>query len=329
MVKAITHLIVMLSILPVLACNQSQTQNEFSKEIIVTDNGTQFDMPTTRTIPALGIPIPPPQHATPNSTQLTVTTTPLPVELPTYPTVSPTKLPFIHTAKSSQFVTRGTTTVSKILPTSTFTATEVPIPPANTISLTTAIPIATVTKYPIIPTAIPTQILIVPTATDTQITQTPTAVTISKTIIDTFGFTWLLDGEIKYETSGLTKEGAKKNEGVIFFEYGGINGVLIWFDDAISALETIILDNFNSLSASQPQLTFEPISEGNTTIGSNHSQYLTFLIKNPSGESEGGGIIGSWKCASSKALALTVTASDAAVLQIRFKKLLDGFTCDN
>jgi hypothetical protein len=132
------------------------------------------------------------------------------------------------------------------------------------------------------------------------------------------------------ESAGLTSgTSATAKEGSLAFDYGGANTILLWFEDSSSTVDAVIADSYISLKSAQPDYTFSLINEGNRTVDSNTAKYLTFVTTAKSGGSSSGGIAGAWKCPSSSTMfSLTVTSSDAAVVQIRFKRLLDVFTCN-
>ncbi len=221
-------------------------------------------------------------------------------------------------------------------------ATNTPIPP-------TAIPLSTPTKVPepmptsiatvtpastpvATPTAVPTPTMVpvptpAPTATliPTQVPPTPTPLVVHTTV-DAFGFRLSIDGEINVESSGLAGDDASANEGIIFFGYEGANAILLWFEDSDSDIDAVLSDNYTSLDESQPDLTFSLMNKGDTAVGSYTAQYYSFITNTASGDS-GGGIIGSWRCPPGAVFSLTVTGADATVVQIRFKRLLDGFAC--
>tara|TARA_Y100000588_G_scaffold9077_1_gene10239 strand:- start:80 stop:520 length:441 start_codon:yes stop_codon:yes gene_type:complete len=145
--------------------------------------------------------------------------------------------------------------------------------------------------------------------------------------VSDFGFTLSLNGDIDISSSGLSAADASSAEGLISFEYGGAKSILTWFEDETSSVSEVLSDTYNQLVASQPDLTFALISESTMAVDSVTAEYFTYVITNSAGESQGGGISSAWKCSSSQASSLTVTGSDAAVLQIRFKRILDGFSC--
>ena len=210
--------------------------------------------------------------------------------------------------------------------------TRTPVPTETAYS-DTPTPVPTETAYSDTPTPVPTPTsmatptstpLPIPPNTPTHVPPTPTPVLYTN--VDSFGFTLTIDGEVDVESSGLLGDYASTSEGIIFFEYSGANSILLWFEDSDSDIDAVLSDNYTSLVESQPDLTVSLINEGNVTVESYAGQYLTFITNSASGNS-GGGIIGSWGCPSGTTFALTVTGSDAAVVQIRFKRLLDGFAC--
>ena len=124
----------------------------------------------------------------------------------------------------------------------------------------------------------------------------------------------------------ISSEKADINEGAIFFEYSGANSILMWFEDTESDIDSVLSDTYTSFVQSQPDVTFSLEAEGDVTVDSKTGKYLSFSTTSSSGDN-GGGIIGSWRCSPDKVFASTATGSDATVVQIRFKRLLDEFTC--
>jgi fructose-1-phosphate kinase PfkB-like protein len=139
-----------------------------------------------------------------------------------------------------------------------------------------------------------------------------------------------VDGQVDWQSSGLVvlDEGTASNdEGALSFENDGVNSIILWFQDSTSELDSIIADNYTALSQSQTSVVLDLINDGSTTVDSKVAKFLTFISNTTAGESLGGGIISAWRCSDEKAFSLTVASSDATVLQIRFKRLLDGFKC--
>ncbi len=198
------------------------------------------------------------------------------------------------------------------------TATSVPTPTQTpTTSLVKATPTAdlelVVPNTPMPPTPSP-------------VPPTPTPAVIY-TVVNNLGFTLTLDGEIDVENSGLSSDKADINEGAIFFEYSGANSILMWFEDTEAEIDSVLSDTYTSFVQSQPDVTFSLEAEGDVTVDSKTGKYLSFSTTSSSGDN-GGGIIGSWRCSPGKVFASTATGSDATVVQIRFKRLIDEFACN-
>ena len=159
---------------------------------------------------------------------------------------------------------------------------------------------------------------------------TPTPVPTSAipvTTLNSYGFKLILDGTIEIEEAGLTEQNASINEGIIFFEYDGANSILLWLKDSETDIKDFLSDTYSSLSDSQTGITFSPINEGESKFGTVKYKYIAFVTKSESDETQAGGIIGAWRCGTDKVFSLTATGEDGAVVQIRFKRILDGLSC--
>ena len=147
------------------------------------------------------------------------------------------------------------------------------------------------------------------------------------TTLDSYGFKLILDGTIEIEEAGLTEQNASIDEGIIFFEYDGANSILLWLKDSETDIKDFLSDSYSSLSNSQAEMTFSPINEGESEFGTVKYNYIAFVAKSESDETQAGGIIGTWRCGTDKVFSLTATGEDGAVVQIRFKRILDGLSC--
>jgi len=171
------------------------------------------------------------------------------------------------------------------------------------------------------------------TATQTPISKTePTPAptpkpTIPTTTLDSYGFNLTLDGKIDIEKAGLTEQDASLNEGIVFFEYDGANSILLWLKDSDTSIKDFLADSYSSLANSQPGITFSPINQGSSNFDTVNYEYIAFVTKSDSDDSQAGGIIGAWRCGTDKVFSLTATGEDGAVVQIRFKRILDGLKC--
>ena len=150
---------------------------------------------------------------------------------------------------------------------------------------------------------------------------------IPTTTLDSYGFNLTLDGTIEIEEAGLTEQNAAINEGIIFFEYDGANSILLWLKDSETDIKDFLSDSYSSLSNSQSGMTFSPINEGESEFGTVKYNYIAFVAKSESDDTQAGGIIGAWRCGTDKVFSLTATGEDGAVVQIRFKRILDGLSC--
>ena len=204
-------------------------------------------------------------------------------------------------------------------PTSVPTLTPIPSPVATQVP-STPTPTAVPTQIP--PTATPTP---APTATPTPVpTATPTPAVLY-TEVDSYGFKLIIDGIVTVESLGLLQDEAREEDGIVLFEYEGANSTLLWLGD--TDLDELLFDTYNQIVEAQSDLAFTLISEGIIVVDSSEGKVLTFVSNAASGDVAGGGLIGVWKCTTGRVFSLTVTGSDPVVLQIRFKRLLDGFSC--
>ena len=218
-------------------------------------------------------------------------------------------------------------------PTSVPTSTPIPSPAATQLP-STPTPTAVPTQIPptatptLVPTATPT---LVPTATPMVVpTPTPTPPAVLYTEVNSYGFELIVDGTVSVESLGLLQDEATEEDGIVLFEYEGANSTLLWLGD--TDLDELLFDTYNQIVEAQSDLAFSLISEriieeDALPVGSSEGKTLTFVSTAASGDVAGGGITGVWKCTTGRVFSLTVTGSDPVVLQIRFKRLLDGFSC--
>ena len=216
-------------------------------------------------------------------------------------------------------------------PTSVPTFTPIPSPAATQVPSTptpTALPtqIPPTAKPTPAPTATPT---LVPTATP-MVVPTPTPPAVLYTEVNSYGFELIVDGTVSVESLGLLQDEAREEDGIVLFEYEGANSTLLWLGD--TDLDELLFDTYNQIVEAQSDLAFSLISdkiieEDALPVGSSEGKTLTFVSTAASGDVAGGGLTGVWKCTTGRVFSLTVTGSDPVVVQIRFKRLLDGFSC--
>jgi hypothetical protein len=146
--------------------------------------------------------------------------------------------------------------------------------------------------------------------------------------VNSYGFRLIVDGTVSVESLGLLQDEAREEDGIVLFEYEGANSTLLWLGDTDQ--DELLFDTYNQIveaQEAQSGLAFSLISEGIITVDSSEGKFLTFVSNDASGDVAGGGLTGVWKCTTGRVYSLTVTGSDPVVLQIRFKRLLDGFSC--
>jgi hypothetical protein len=181
----------------------------------------------------------------------------------------------------------------------------------------TVIPTATATTAPS-PTATP-----IP-AEEPSATPTPLG---EITTFDEHGFRILLIGNIEIQQDGLTSAEPDASQGQVTFPYGGANAFLIWLPAAGLSSTDLLAGTFASLRESQPDIDFAATNEGPTSAGGQEGVFGGFTAS-ASGEIVGGGLIGSWRCASTDtAYSLTVTGEDSTTVQVRFDELTSNFEC--
>jgi len=91
----------------------------------------------------------------------------------------------------------------------------------------------------------------------------------------------------------------------------------------------LVSGTFELLQQNQPDLTLETVSEGDLKIGLEEGIVLGFRTVDSGGEVIGGGLIGAWQCLdTATSFSMSTTGEDAAVVQLRFDRLADTFSCE-
>jgi hypothetical protein len=143
-----------------------------------------------------------------------------------------------------------------------------------------------------------------------------------------FGFTLNLDRGADVKTSGFLLAEPDAQQGVLTFGTGGVNVILTWLPPGDNPPLTLLGDTYDLLKAQQPSLSFQTIRDGEITVSQQQGVFGGFRTSSSAGATVGGGIIGAWICpASGTGYTLTVTGDDAIIVQIRFDRLIDNFTC--
>jgi hypothetical protein len=148
------------------------------------------------------------------------------------------------------------------------------------------------------------------------------------TAYNAYGFTLKLDLGAAVESYGWTESDPSTSQGLIAFNYGGVNTNLVWGPPEERTPLTFLADTYNVLRASQPGTTFESISDGDITVNDQSGVYGGFRATGADGSTLGGGLIGAWVCPDADtAFRMTLTGDDATLVQLRFDRLLDNFAC--
>lgn len=148
------------------------------------------------------------------------------------------------------------------------------------------------------------------------------------TAYDSYGFSLKLDLGAAVDSYGWTESDPSTTQGLITFNYGGVNTNLVWGPPEDRTPLTFLADTYNILRASQPDTTFESISDGDITVNDQVGAYGGFKATGIDGSTLGGGLIGTWLCPDADtAFRMTLTGEDATLVQLRFDRLLENFTC--
>ncbi|MCH2321554.1 MAG: hypothetical protein MK384_07890 [SAR202 cluster bacterium] len=197
------------------------------------------------------------------------------------------------------------------------TATPKPVPP-------------TATPKPVPPTATP----VPPTATPVPPTATSTATPVPNNTYKTYGFTLKLDPDTDFESTGLnasgyTKSPADNSQGLLTFSYNGANVILYWQPASTDVQpQQAVVNALSLLSNGSPTITFTAVSEGDIVVDSIAGRFGGFVSTNSDGTAAGGGLIGAWDCTSTSSnFSLIVSSADSTVLQIRFDRIIENFSC--
>ena len=168
---------------------------------------------------------------------------------------------------------------------------------------------------------------VMPTTMPTTISE-PTPTPIRKTTIGDYGFLLDLDGEVAVQTEGWTDAEPDKAQGLIKFPYKGVSAILVWYLSD-STPQQIVADSYNLLRNSQPNLIFEAISDGAIPVSGETGVFGGFKVLD-GGSTVGGGFVSGWVCSESQSrYALTVTGPQATVVQVRFQRLVNLFSCSS
>ena len=179
-----------------------------------------------------------------------------------------------------------------------------------------------------VPTAEPTKPPASTESPTTTIIIEPTPTPIRKTTIGDYGFSLDLDGDVAVQPGGWTGAEPDTSQGMIKFPYEGVSAILVWYSSD-STPQQLVADSYNLLKDSQPNLTFEGISDGAFPVSGETGVFGGFKVLD-GGSTVGGGFVSCWVCSESQSrYALTVTGPQATVVQIRFQRIVNQFSCSS
>ena len=163
---------------------------------------------------------------------------------------------------------------------------------------------------------------VLPTATPI-----PTPTPIRHTLIEDYGFGLRLDRDVSVKATGWTEESPNSEQGLISFDYRGVKAFLSWYSSA-STPKQIVSRTYGQLRDGQPNLAFEPLKEGDISISGEPGFFAGFRVLDATNSVVGGGLIASWVCPESQLrYSITATGPQATVVQLRFQRIIEQFSC--
>ena len=112
------------------------------------------------------------------------------------------------------------------------------------------------------------------------------------------------------------------------FNYNGADVVIFWQPEESTTPQQTVDLTYQLQLLGNPDSTYTPLSSGDLTVDGSEGRFAGFLSTDNGGGNATGGIIGAWACADSGTqLSMTTTGSDSTALQIRFDRIVSGFSC--
>ncbi len=158
-------------------------------------------------------------------------------------------------------------------------------------------------------------------------TPEPTPTPVLLAMYDEFGFSLKLDRGADVQSAGWTGPEPSEEQGLITFAYGGVNTIMTWNPPEGATPLSLVNNIYQVLQNQQPDVTFDTINEGEIPVSGESGFFAGFKTVGAGSAAEGG-LIGGWICSESDiAYTLTTRGEDATVVQLRFDRLLENFTC--
>ncbi len=130
------------------------------------------------------------------------------------------------------------------------------------------------------------------------------------------------------DVKGWTGTNADNEQGLMTFNYNGIDIVIFWQPYAGASPQSTVDLTYEVQKLSKPELSFVPISEGDISVDGEPGRFGGYLTSESSGAAASGGLIGAWTCqGTGTQVSLTASGKDSTALQIRFDRLTSGFKC--
>ena len=229
-------------------------------------------------------------------------------------------------SKETEFTVSGTTvpTDLTVIPEKLTNPTKTDSPEPTLEPTSTAIPEPTATATPE-PTATTVP---VPTAT---VAPQKYVASEDLNVLSQFGFSISLEEDVNFSQFGVQVSGVSLNhadgqQGLLTFDYNGVDVAVIWLPNEGQSAEDVIGGAYFLLQSAQPNNSFTVINSGAVMAAQTEGYFSGFLMTDMNGDGLGGGLIGSWNCDKTD-FTIIVTGDDPTVLQIRFDRLLSGFAC--
>ena len=229
-------------------------------------------------------------------------------------------------SKETEFTVSGTTvpTDLTVIPEKLTNPTKTDSPEPTLEPTSTAIPEPTATATPE-PTATTVP---VPTAT---VAPQKYVASEDLNVLSQFGFSISLEEDVDFSQFGVQVSGVSLNhadgqQGLLTFDYNGVDVAVIWLPNEGQSAEDVIGGAYFLLQSAQPNNSFTVINSGTVMVAQTEGYFSGFLMTDMNGNGFGGGLIASWNCDKTD-FTIIVTGDDPTVLQIRFDRLLSGFAC--
>ena len=121
-------------------------------------------------------------------------------------------------------------------------------------------------------------------------------------------------------------QSATPEQGQLAVATGAVSMVLIWTSGELTAVEAV-QGAFEILQASQPDLNFQPVNQGEITVDGEAGAFGAFGALDPDETVLGIGLIGGWSCPAGPTFSMTVAGTDLDTVESSFSGFTDGFRC--